>query len=1116
MSNFDFLIKQKCFSSFANLAVNAEALASVMPDVSIIQSRKTAECATKWLYSVDNYLSNHQPQDTSFKSLLANYHFRNTVGSKISDLLYQIRTLGNKAAHGEEIPNVNKVAPIVVGFLFYFLDWIDQNYGAGPAFRRFDLSILRQSSLVLDTNNESEAQIKTDVNKDDVPSIEQIAQETVSEKDELNKKKETNKGSFNPSSSDISEKDTRKLLIDVKLDIAGWKKGENWLEEYHVEGMPNTTGDGYIDYILLDDDGIPLAVVEAKRTSVSVENGRKQARIYAELIEKKFGYKPVIFLTNGYETRILNDDYPERVVSAFYSKKDLQSVRFKRSYAIPLDNIDTSELTNRYYQKEAIVATCEHFSQRFRKALLVMATGSGKTRTIFSIIKVLAQHNWVKNVLFLADRYDLVRQAYGEAKIHLKSFPIANLCAEKKEDRNINARIVFSTYQTMIGTIDLAKDEDGNRIFSPGHFDLLVCDEAHRSIYNRYKEIFDYFDSLLIGLTATPKDEIDKNTYKIFNLESGNPTYYYGLKQAVEDKFLVNYETLEIKTKFINDGIKYDELSDEDKEAFDETFGEDSEWLDKKIPSAAINKWIFNKDTVRQILETLFSEGIKIECGDKIGKTIIFARNHAHAEFIKSVFEEEYPYLGDEFCTVIDNKIKFSSLLIDDFKDPKKKPQIAVSVDMLDTGVDIPECLNLVFFKPVFSKAKFWQMIGRGTRLCPNLIDGKDKDHFLIIDACNNFSFFGENPEGYESKIQVPLEQRIFANKMMLLSTLQHTPTIESADFQNVLIDELHQNVTQISKDSFSALKHTKAICKYSNKDNFLNLDKDGAEECINELGRLIVPEKDDFQSRRFDCLMYSIELKYTEGKLSNQLINKLRQYVVGLQDVGDTFKEVKKHEALLNRLLDDDFVKGLTLNDWEDVRQKLRDLIKFIQSSNIKPIIVDFTDEVVSEEFDTTGVPDELVSFESYKNRLERYVKEHLNEGVISKIHNNQKLEEKDLKELEDIVWHKLGSKQEYEESYNDKDVGILIRSIAGLDKKAAKELFAKFIDEHNLSLEQMHFINTVVDYVVANGYISVNTFITDSTFEPYDLTDLFKTEDMLNFVGLIKTFSNQAALHL
>ena len=581
--------------------------------------------------------------------------------------------------------------------------------------------------------------------------------------------------------------------------------------------MPGRSGKGRADYVLYDDMLKPLAIVEAKKTCEDLSVGRIQAKLYADYFEEKYGRRPVIFLTNGFETRIIDGQYPERICSQIYSKRDLEKWFNLMSMRTSLKYVSVDkEIAGRYYQEEAVKRVCESFDEKNRrKALLVMATGSGKTRTVIALCKILLNAGWVKNILFLADRNSLVVQAKRNFVNLLPKLSCTNLVEEKD---NYNARCVFSTYQTMINKIDSVKDEYG-KIFSCGHFDLIVCDEAHRSIYNKYKDIFNYFDAPLVGLTATPKDEIDKNTYDIFELEKGVPTYGYDLAQAVKDEYLVSYMTVETTLKIPEDGLEYDNLPDDEKEQYEDTFTDDNGDMPERIAPSAINSWVFNDDTIRVVLDILMDKGIKVDYGQRLGKTIIFAKNHNHAEKIYEIFNKRYPDLNG-FAQVIDNKVKFSQSMIDDFSDSKKMPQIAISVDMLDTGIDVPEVVNLVFFKKVMSKAKFWQMIGRGTRTCKGLIDGEDKDKFYIFDFGRNFEFFRENPNGHEVKNVLPVQGAIFKLQFEMVYKLQ------DMEFQNErlikyrddLISQMSAKVGELEKDNFAVHQHLKYVELYSDK----------------------------------------------------------------------------------------------------------------------------------------------------------------------------------------------------------------------------------------------------------------------------------------------------------
>jgi len=719
MTNFDFLKAEKQFESFADVAVSAEKILHIDHEASVLNCRRAMEFAVKWMYSVDSSLV--MPYQDTLVSLMNTDEFRDIVGIDIWRRMDFIRKMGNNAAHTGKKVTIEQ-ATLCLENLFIFLDFVAYCYATDYKETQFNPALLAKSE-------------PAPVAFPDI-DFEALLAENEALKKELTARREEQKQTYVPKPLELTEYKTRKLYIDAMLIDAGWTEGKDWLNEVELSGMPNTTGVGYADYVLYGDDGKPLAVIEAKRTCVDVAKGRQQAKLYADLLERKYGRRPIIFLTNGFETRIDETIYPERKVASIYSKRDLEKLFNLRSLRTSLKYISVNKkIAGRYYQESAIKAVCDAFDARNRrKALLVMATGSGKTRTIIGLCDVLLQHGWIKNILFLADRTSLVTQAKRSFVNLLPDLSVTNLCEEKD---NYNAHCVFSTYQTMNNCIDSAKDDMG-RLFTCGHFDLVICDEAHRSIYNKYRDIFNYFDALLVGLTATPKDEIDRNTYEVFELENGVPTYGYDLAQAVIDGYLVDFISVETKLKFIEEGIVYDELSEEEKEIYEKTFANEDGQVPERIESSKLNEWVFNEDTIRQVLHILMTEGIHINYGQKLGKTIIFAKNHDHAEEIFRVFNKEYPHLPG-YAKVIDNYTSYAQSAIDEFSDPNRLPQIAISVDMLDTGIDIPEILNLVFFKKVMSKAKFWQMIGRGTRLCPGLMDGEEKTKFYIFDFCGNF-----------------------------------------------------------------------------------------------------------------------------------------------------------------------------------------------------------------------------------------------------------------------------------------------------------------------------------------------------------------------------------------
>jgi len=1088
MTNFDFLTKDKQFDSFSTIAIAAEKTLYIDLSTCIMNCRRAMEVAVKWMYSVDGSLE--LPYDERLVSLMNNEDFRDIVGNDIWRRMKLIRQLGNDAAHESKKFSVEQ-ATLCLENLYIFMDFIACCYADEYTQKDFDAELLKEKT--------TETVPQIDVHEIDLKAL--IA-ENESLKAELTARREEQQQSYVPKPLDISEYKTRKIYIDAMLTDAGWVEGKDWVNEYELPGMPNKSEVGFADYVLFGDDGKALAVIEAKRTCVDVSKGRQQAKLYADLLEKKFGRRPVIFLTNGFDTRITDNLYPERKCATIYSKRDLEKMFNLQTMRTSLKHVMVNkEIAGRYYQEGAIKAVCDSFDKKNRrKALLVMATGSGKTRTVIALCNVLLNHGWVKNILFLADRNSLVTQAKRSFYNMLPDLSVTNLCEDKD---NYNAHCVFSTYQTMMHCIDSVKDEKG-KLFTCGHFDLVICDEAHRSIYNKYRDIFNYFDAPLVGLTATPKDEIDKNTYEVFELENGVPTYGYELADAVKDGFLVDFMSVETKLKFIEQGIVYDELSDEDKEAYENTFAQDGE-VPEKIGSSALNDWIFNEDTIKEVLNVLMTNGIKIDYGQKIGKTIIFAKNHRHAEKIFEVFNKEYPHLNG-YAKVIDNKINYAQTAIDEFSDPKKLPQIAISVDMLDTGIDVPEVLNLVFFKKVMSKAKFWQMIGRGTRLCPGLLDGEDKKQFYIFDFCGNFEFFRMGGKG-KSANQIALQGAIFNLKAQIAFKLQDLAyqTEDLIAFRCALVGDMVRKVRELNKENFAVRQHLKYVELYANSDNYTTLNYEDTLIMAEELAPLITPDEDEPKAMRFDALMYGIELAYLVGKKYTRARTDLFKKVEGIASVAN-IPEIMVQSELINKILHTSYVENAGINEFEHIRESLRDLIKYIPY-NGAIYNTNFDDEILSIEWKESELEND--DLKNYKAKAEFYVRQHQETPVIAKLKSNIPLTQEDLKELEQVLWSEVGTKEDYEAEFGQKPLGEFVREIVGLDMNAAKSAFSNYLNDVNLDSRQIYFVNQIVEYIVHNGLMKDLSVLQESPFtDKGSVVEIFT--DLSVWAGIRKVIEN------
>lgn len=1081
ITNFDYLKNDPQFSTFANVAISAEKIILIDPEASILNSRRAMEFAIKWMYSVDSGLE--MPYQDNLQSLMNTEEFRQMIGPDLWKRMDYIRRSGNNAAHSNKKLGRDE-AMLCLENLFIYLDYVACCYSKQYKERSFDKTIITSRIKKAKESKEAANAIKAELAREQELSakreldLQKLIAENASLKEELSARRQEQQQTYVPKPLDLSEYKTRKLYIDSMLMDAGWTEGKDWINEVELPGMPNKSETGFADYVLYDDMHRPLAIIEAKRTCVDVSKGRQQAKLYADLLEQKYKRRPVIFLTNGFDTHIIDGQYPERKCAVIYSKRDLEKWFNLLSMRTSLKNVTVDKnIAGRYYQEAAVKAVCDSFEEKNRrKALLVMATGSGKTRTVIALCKCLLKAGWIKNILFLADRNSLVTQAKRSFVNMLPDLSCTNLVEEKD---NYNAHCVFSTYQTMINCIDTVNDNEG-KLFTCGHFDLVICDEAHRSIYNKYRDIFSYFDAPLIGLTATPKDEIDKNTYEIFELENGVPTYGYDLAQAVKDGYLVDYVSVESKLKFIEQGIVYDELSEEDKEAYEETFEDEHGNLPESINSSALNTWIFNEDTIKQVLNILMTDGIKIDYGQKLGKTIIFAKNHDHAEKIREVFNKEYPHLPD-YAKVIDNYMTYAQSAIDEFSDSKKMPQIAISVDMLDTGIDVPEVLNLVFFKKVMSKAKFWQMIGRGTRLCPGLLDGEDKQKFYIFDFCGNFEFFRMN-KGKATANMIALQGAIFNLKFEISYKLQDMEyqIDRLIEYRKALVKQMSEKVRELPRDNFAVRQHLKYVDLYSSESNYNALTYEDTLIVREEVAPLILPDGDEASAVRFDALMYGIELAYLVGKKYSRARTDLRKKVAGIANVAN-IPEIQAQSELVNKILNTDYVDNAGINEFEEIREKLRDLMKYIPKGTIK-YVTNFTDELLSMEWKESELEnDEL---KNYKAKAEYYIRQHQDNIAIAKLKTNRPLTSGDLASLEEILWREVGTKQDYEHEFGSKPLGEFVREIVGLDMNAAKEAFSEYLTGTNLDSRQIYFVNQIVEYIVHNGMMKDLSVLLESPF--------------------------------
>ena len=1091
MSNFEFLTSE--WKDIHEAACKAESAAIPDPRTSCFYARRALELAVAWAYKFDRAL--RLPYQDNISALIHEPTFKQTAGDAVFNKAKVIVTLGNRAVHSNrDIPQADSVQ--TVKELFHFCYWFARLYArrtrpeAQLTFDELALPTTTIPKQTLDQLRRLETQL---AERDEKLSV------VLADKDELDAEvkrlrqevaKAKQAATAISDDHNYSEAETRDYFIDLLLKEAGWPLDQPRDREFPVAGMPNNKGEGFVDYVLWGDDGKPLALVEAKRTRRSPKVGEQQAKLYADCLEAKFGQRPVIFYSNGYEHWIWDDhNYPPRQVQGFYKIAELELLIQRRTTRRKLAQATISEeIVERFYQTRAIRKIAESFEQdKERKTLLVMATGSGKTRTVIALCDMLIRSNWVKRVLFLADRIALVNQSANVFKKFLPDAGAVNLITEKDTE----GRVYVSTYPTMMGLIDETKG--GNRRFGVGHFDLVVIDEAHRSVFQKYRAIFDYFDSLLVGLTATPKDEIDKNTYGLFDLETGVPTDAYDLEEAVRDGYLVPAKPVSVPLKFEREGIKYNDLSEEEKDEWDAQEWDDEGNIPEKVEAGAVNKWLFNIDTVDKVLEHLMTRGQYIAGGDLLGKTILFAKNQAHAEFIKERFDANYPHYKGEFARLITFKTEYAQSLIDDFSNKDKFPQIAISVDMLDTGVDVPEVVNLVFFKLVRSKTKFWQMVGRGTRLCPDLFaPGQDKEFFYIFDYCQNLEYFSQKPGGAAGSLTESLSAKLFKARLELVGALDArrdgtlVKEVALHDFDPQSEDQvqlqfrhfLYSHVASMNLDNFVVRTKRRTVEKFATKDAWEKLSAEDRTELATEIAGLPTQiERESEEAKRFDLLMFNLQLAFLKKEPAYARLCEQVKKIAGLLEEKHTIPMVGQQMAYIQNVQVEEWWQDVTIPMLEVIRRRLRDLVQFIEKKQRKPIYTNFEDMMGEESSielaDFVGQD----TFERFRDKARAFLREHLGLEAVQKLRTNAPLTTADLDDLERVLTESKVGKPEYiaQARQENESFGIFVRTLVGLDREVAKNLFSEFLVGTSYNANQIEFINLIINQLVDHGVVDI-----------------------------------------
>ncbi|MHB0958771.1 MAG: type I restriction endonuclease subunit R [Pirellulaceae bacterium] len=1035
--------------------------------------------------------------------LLDDAAFQSAVPDVIVSKMHALRIEGNRAVHGNEgdtavVLRLLRDAYDLARWLF--VTFADGRVAACPAFVEPPeggveaVERRREKKAILERVAAQEAQMQRLLDELDAARAQaEQAHATATELEAaLAAGQQSVKALKAVSPLDYDEAATRRYLIDTMLADAGWNVGPDLVstdevgKEVEVQDQPTESGIGYADYVLWDDDGKPLAVIEAKKTARNAEDGRTQAKCYADGLEKEHCQRPVIYYTNGYDLWIWNDAEaePPRKTYGYYSKDSLQRLHFQRKEKQPLSAIAPNPaIASRMYQIEAIRRMVERFATKKRKGLIVQATGTGKTRVAVSLSDALIRANWAKRILFLCDRRELRKQAHNVFKEFLPGETRVFVTAHTAGDRE--KRIYLATYPAMMKCYES---------FDVGFFDLIIADESHRSLYNRYRQIFEYFDAYQVGLTATPLNEdtrktFYRNTFRLFGCDDLNPTANYDYIEAINARppYLVPFVVDTHTTAFLRTGIKYTQMTDEQKRQLEED-EEAPEAIEHEL--AEVDKVIFNKDTNRHIIRNLMESGIRNADGSHVGKTIIFARNHNHAVLLQNVFDEMYPQFGGNFCRVIDHYDPRAEELIDDFKGEGTNPDltIAISVDMLDTGIDVPEIVNLVFAKPVYSFVKFWQMIGRGTRLRQNLFGlGKDKTHFQIFDHWGNFERFDQGYTSAEPTRVKSLMQQVFESRLRLADAALEKQKSEAFELAIELIGE---DIASLPDKTVAVREKWQHVRTVGREQVLQRFDAATRATLENEIAPLMqwVNITGHEAAHTFDRLIAQLQRELLRGSsrfddLKDDLLNQISSLPINLS-------QVKVKLPVIERVKSPEFWDNVSVRDLEEVRCELRGIVQFRPKATppaSPPKVIDVTEEVALIERKRHKVKLEGLDMVAYRNRVHKVLMDLFEDSeILQKIKAGQPVDEGDLESLCSLVLTQDPNLDLHDlADYFPETIGHLdqaIRSIIGMDAEAVHRRFTQFVQEHpNLASHQIRFLDMLQNHIAKYGSIEI-----DRLYEP------------------------------
>lgn len=1141
--NFEFLRAHQ--PELADLGGFAECYAHTDPAGALVKLRKFGEAL------VEGFLEHYQiPRlpKSNFLEMLRLLEQQNLLPSVILNKLHALRMEGNKAAHSIGDAVKPQISCWILREAFDLSKWVALSvYGASGVkslefvepkaekpiekkalLKKLALQEASMQKLLAELEDARATSVRKERSEDEKSQIKQNASKTASV-------------------LDFDEAKTRKLLVDRMLVQAGWDVASENDDTDEVkkefELVLRNGNKGVADYVLWGSDGKPLAVVEAKRTAHDPEKGRAQAKNYADALEKAYNQRPVIFYTNGYDLYIWDDAKMavSRKVYGFYNKESLQRCLWETTNRKDLLSIGPNDkIIDRRYQIEAVKRVCERFQQQRRKGLIVQATGTGKTRVAIALTDVLLRAHWAKRILFLCDRRELRRQAHNAFAEHISSEPRIYVTSETSSDRN--KTVYLATYPAMMKCF---------ANFDVGFFDLVVADESHRSIYNRYRDIFQYFDALQVGLTATPRNIVSHDTYRMFDCENQDPTAHFSYTEAIEHEppYLAQFEVTSHTTKFLREGIRYKEMTDEQKQQLEEDL-DNPEVVD--FAKEKISKEVFNRDTDRRILRNLMENGIRDASGQHIGKTILFARDHNHAVQLRKTFDELFPQYnrpGKEFCAVIDNYVDHAEQLIDDFKGNGNNDnlKLAISVDMLDTGIDVPEIVNLVFAKPLKSYVKFWQMIGRGTRICENLFGpGQHKETFRIFDHWGNFEYFDEKPPEVKPSVTKSLLQQLFEARIELAELALQA---QQKDTFNLAVGLLKGDINDLPEETIAVREKWRKIHELKREGVIQAFDAATVEQLRSVIAPLMQWRefKAYEENYRTDLLITQMQIESIKksnrfSDFSNDLRERVSQLPVNLQQVADKIdliKSVKKADfwSMMNQTITEgegvmeeagvyDTSKipgGTVVEKLENIRNELRGIMhcrKRVTPPKRSALYIDVTDS--DEESARVDLKMEGLDLAAYRKRVREALDRVLEKSpVLQRIKAGKPVDDRDIQPLinkinsmdptlrvDDLLIHFPNSKHRLD---------LAIRQIIGLDADAVDRYFTEFMQKYpTLTSHQMRFLAMIQKYIATYGKLEIDKLYEEpfTRIHMYGVDGVFTQEKQAEELLELINRANETAL--